>query len=140
LADYQAYATKFNSAGYQLAAVSVDMGERLQAVRRELGLDYPLLSDETREGLKAWGLLNPRSGGIALPAVVVIAPGMRVRLVAHETESRRLAPSALLRRLNESPGPAAGGEPGLQACIPRLQDVVNGVRNAVRFGLGAAKK
>jgi peroxiredoxin len=63
----------------RLAAISVDTQEASRQLKSELGLEFHLLRDETRETLKAWGLFNARErGGIAYPATFVVERSGRI--------------------------------------------------------------
>ena len=117
--------------GCRIAGVSVDPPERLRAVEAQFKLSFPLLSDQSRSGLAAWGLLNPALGGIAHPAVCVAGPDARLELMVRETERQRLAPESLIGWLREQ------RQAQLSACRPRLADFGRGAANILKYGLRA---
>jgi peroxiredoxin len=97
LAGFQARAADFRAAGWELAALSVDDAGRSQSVRERLGLDFPILSDQRRETLVAWDLLNPlERGGIAVPAVIAIDRQGRIAHRWVETTATRVTADGVL--------------------------------------------
>ena len=78
--------------GADVAALSVDSAERSAALRDQLTLPFPILGDVTRAVVQAWDLYNPREmGGIAVPAVFVIDPDLRVRWRSVDSTRKRVA-------------------------------------------------
>ncbi len=61
----------FEARGAKLAAISVDPIEDSQALAERLKLGFPLLSDEDRTVVRAYGVYHAEKK-IALPAIVVI--------------------------------------------------------------------
>jgi len=95
--EFDRQAEAFEALGYRLAALSVDVPERLRAARARIGLRMPLLCDVTREAVKGWDLYNRRErGGIAVPATVVIGADGAIRFCVREGMARRLRASELL--------------------------------------------
>jgi peroxiredoxin len=111
LADWSDVYRELRAAGGELAALSVDEEARSEALRRDLGLEFPLLCDSGRGVVRAYGLFNQREmGGIAYPAVFVIDSGRVVRFRALEKTGARVEPRdvvALVRALGAGGAPTA---------------------------------
>jgi thioredoxin-dependent peroxiredoxin len=56
---YQADIAKFEQAGAQVIGISVDSRDKNKAFAQELGIRFPLLSDEARTVSKQYGVLIP---------------------------------------------------------------------------------
>ena len=56
---YQADIAKFDAAGVQVIGISVDSRAKNKAFAEELGVTYPILSDEQKSVSKAYGVLMP---------------------------------------------------------------------------------
>lgn len=119
-----------------MAAISVDDAARSEPVRRELGLKFPLLCDQRREVVKAYGLLNIREkGGIAFPATFVMDRERFVRFRALEDVASRVNVEELLALVREL------GRGGEAATTPRKRGVWPGAMflratiNALRHGV-----
>jgi len=56
---YQADIAKFEQAGAQVIGISVDSGAKNEAFAEELGIRFPILSDETKAVSKQYGVLMP---------------------------------------------------------------------------------
>jgi peroxiredoxin len=97
LADYASSYHFFKQVGIEVIAVSVDPPERSAAMRRDFGIEFPVLSDISRETITRWGLLNTsEKGGIAFPATFLIDRGLLVRFSTAEDTSRRVPGSEML--------------------------------------------
>ena len=97
MAEYQRNAAVIGTAGASIVALSVDSAERSEGVRRELGLSFPILCDTSRKVVQAWDLYNPREmGGIAIPAVFVIGPDLRVRYRSIDSTRERVSTAGVL--------------------------------------------
>lgn len=129
MAEFQARLVEFRSAGWTLAALSVDDPGRSQPVHERLRLEFPILCDQSRATLAAWDLLNPdERGGIAVPAVIAID---RQRRVAHrwlETTATRVTADGVLAALT---GGAADPERRVRV---GLGDLTMALINAARRG------
>ena len=81
-----------------MVAISVDPPERSAAMRRDMKLDFPVLSDNSRQVITTWGLLNAsEKGGIAFPATFLIDRNLTVRFsCAGEGVIRRVPASEML--------------------------------------------
>ena len=62
--------------GAEVIAVSVDTSEENARLADRLDLDFPILSDVTREAINTWGLVHeggqPGGGSIARPASYLV--------------------------------------------------------------------
>jgi peroxiredoxin len=129
LAEFQARLVEFRAAGWALAALSVDDPGRTQPVRERLGLEFPILCDQSRATLVAWDLLNPHErGGIAVPAVIAVD---RRRRIAHrwvETTATRVTADGVLQALT-----GGAPEPGRRVRVG-LGDMAMAIGNALRRG------
>jgi len=56
---YQADLAKFEQAGAQVIGVSVDSRAKNRSFAQELGIGFPILSDEARAVSKQYGVLMP---------------------------------------------------------------------------------
>ena len=59
--DFNALRAEFDKAGAVVAGVSPDSAASHAKFRKKHGLDIPLLSDETKEMLEAWGVWTEKS-------------------------------------------------------------------------------
>lgn len=133
MAEYEQHGAEIRSAGADLVALSVDAAARSEAVRRQLGLSFPILCDTRREVVRAWDLYNPKEqGGIAVPAVFVIGPGRRVLHRSIDSTRKRVSTEGVLGLLR---GAAAGGAAERVPVHPGLGHFARAVANALRRGL-----
>lgn len=83
---FQSRLSEFGGIGCQVLAIGVDDVESHRAWAEELGgIDFPILSDPTREVCRAYGVLSEPDGR-PFRATFVLAPGARI---AHLTVSPR---------------------------------------------------
>ena len=111
-----------------MVALSVDAPAASQAVRAQLGLDFPILCDTERTVVRAWDLYNARErGGIAVPAVFVVDPDRRIRYRSVDATASRVRTDGVLAFLR-------GGAPpnGRTMVLPRLADWFRAIGNAAR--------
>jgi peroxiredoxin len=136
LADYGAGYHLFKEAGLEVIAVSVDPPERSAALRRDLGIRFPVLSDVSRETITRWGLLNTgEKGGIAFPATFVIDHGLLVRFSTLEDTLKRVPPSEMLayvKTMNLEGGVSGPVKRGISPGTMFIRAVVNAFRHGVR--------
>lgn len=129
MAEFQGRLADFRAAGWTLAALSVDDPTRSEPVRQRLGLEFPILSDQSRATLVAWDLLNAdERGGIAVPALVAID---RERRIVHrwvETTATRVTADGVLGALT-----GGKGEPERRIRVG-LGDMAMALLNAARRG------
>jgi peroxiredoxin len=136
LAEYRDLYSSFRAGGANVVAVSVDAPEKSEVVRRELQLPFLILSDSQRRVVREWDIYNPNEkGGIAKPAVFVLAPDRRVRFVSIDEVASRVPAAEVLRRLTEQDSDAATKR---KALIPGVRTFFRAIRNAIR--MGAAQK
>lgn len=79
-----------------LAAISTDSVGRSAALRAELNLGFPVLSDHEQQVVRGWGIFDSRFGGIAVPAVFLIDSARQVRFASVDRVAQRVSPAALL--------------------------------------------
>jgi len=121
-----------------MVAVSVDAPEKSESVRRELRLPFPILSDCQRRVVREWGIYNPdEKGGIAKPAVFILAPDRTVRFVSVDEVASRVPAAEILRRLSEQ-GSGPGGDRKTRIPGPAL--FFRALRNALRMGMVQREK
>jgi peroxiredoxin len=138
LAEYARDHDAIRAAGADLAALSVDSPERSEAVRTELGLRFPILSDASRRVVRDWDLYNPNEmGGIAVPAVFVIGSDRVVRYRSIDRTAARVSSDGVLRFLR---GEAAADSVGRVRVRAGLRDFARALANAVRRGLRTPEK
>ena len=75
LPDLQQYHAEFERVGAEVLGISVDSHYANQAFARQLGLDFPLLSDFHREVSSAYGVLQPEKGYSGRVAFIVDRQG-----------------------------------------------------------------
>jgi len=133
LAEYGREYPGIRASGADVVALSVDSQARSEALRTQLALPYPLLCDPARTVVRAWDLYNPgEMGGIAVPAVFVIGPDLRVRYRSIDATRERVATEGVLHFLRgEATGEALARVP-LRA---GLGEFARAISNAVRRGL-----
>jgi peroxiredoxin len=132
LAEYRDLYSSFRAAGANLIAVSVDAPEKSEAVRRELQLPFVILSDAQRRVVRKWDIYNPREkGGIAKPAVFILAPDRIVRFASVDTVASRVPAAEILHRLSEN---APGADAARKRIIPCPATFLRAIRNALRMG------
>ena len=80
--------------------MSVDPPPTSAELAGKLGLTFPLLADEKRETVRAYGVEDGENG-VAWPALFVIAPDGRIAWRSlSETYKERAAPAEILRALD----------------------------------------
>ena len=100
MAEFEALAEAYRTAGYELAAVAVDDPSRSEPVRQRLHLSFPIVCDPSRELLKDWDLLNDQErGGIAVPSVFVLDRDRRVTHRWFESTATRVTAESVLATL-----------------------------------------
>ena len=133
MAEYRDLYPSFRAAGANVVAVSVDASEKSEVVRRELHLPFPILSDSQRRVVRAWDIYNPREkGGIAKPAVFILAPDRTVRFASVDEVTFRVPAAEILRRLSEE---APGTDAARKRIIPAPATFFRAIRNALRMGM-----
>jgi peroxiredoxin len=133
LAEYAELYPDLRAAGANMVAVSVDAPEKSESVRRDLRLPFPILSDSQRRVVQEWGIYNPdEKGGIAKPAVFILAPGRILRFVSVDQVASRVPAAEILRRLTEQ-GPGSGAD--RKTRIPGPVTFFRAIRNALRLGM-----
>ena len=136
MADYAPLYSEFKKAGAEVVALSVDPPERSAALRGDLQLPFPILSDRSRKVITEWGLLNPREkGGIAIPATILIDRGGIIRLREQENTLARVPPAKMLeyvRALTNDPATQSPKARGVSPGLMFLRAIANGFRHGTR--------
>lgn len=139
MADYAKLYDDFRKARTEVAAISVDPPERSAGLRKDLGIQFPILSDSDRATITEWGLLNANEkGGIAIPTTFLIDYGRKVRAAKVEEMMTRIEPRAMLNIVRSIPGP--------NLSMPRARGVnpaamfLRAMANGFRFGVKVKPK
>ena len=118
-----------------MVAISVDPPERSAAMRRDLGLDFPVLSDSPREVISTWGLLNAsEKGGIAFPATFLIDCNLTVRFSSAEEGVTRRVPASEMLEMVRALKAGRSALPRTKTIRPGrmfIRAVLNGLRRGV---------
>ena len=131
MAEYARDHDAIRAAGADLVALSVDAPERSEALRAELGLRFPILSDASRAVVRAWDLYNPKEmGGIAFPAVFVIGPDRHVRWRSVDRTAQRVSTAGVVAFLRGAATPV-----DRVRVRAGLRDFARAFANAIRRGL-----
>ncbi len=122
-----------------MVAISVDPPETSAALRRDLKIGFPLISDTGREAVTEWGLLNQREGDIAIPATYLLDKNRAVRYREVEDTTHRVAPAAMLEMARGLAAANPQAPPSRRTVFPGvmfLRAVLNGFRHGVRVKRG----
>lgn len=99
--------SEFEDLGAALWVVAADEPEKLEALRQDRGLQFPVLVDPDCETIKRYGILNEQAGNIPHPTALVIDKAGVVRFVRVDVDYKvRPEPEELLaalRSLDEAP-------------------------------------
>ena len=132
MAEYRKHYKAIHAAGASLVAVSVDAPEKSEAVRQQLRLPFSILSDRERRVVQEWDIYNPKEkGGIARPAVFILAPDRTVRFVSVDGVSARVPAADIVGMLREDTDTMPTRR---KLLIPTLSTFFRAARNALRFG------
>jgi peroxiredoxin len=133
LTEYARRCTAIRAAGADVVALSVDPEDRSEPLRKQLGIEFPILCDTGRRVIREWGLYNPdEMGGIAVPAVFVIGTNRRVLYRSIDNTSARVDTDGVLGFLQGSPDVALLQRRPVR---PRLRDFARAIVNAIRRGV-----
>jgi hypothetical protein len=103
----------------------VDPPENGEVVRSRYGLPFPILCDTERRVVREWNLFNPEeAGGIVLPAIFLLDPGLRVLFVIQGTVVSRVRASEMLLFVRDHPDASGGASqpPRNRIVLPRLRE------------------
>lgn len=99
--------SEFEELGAALWVVAPDKPEKLEALRQDRGLEFPVLVDPDCGIIKEYGILNEQAGNIPHPTALVIDKAGVVRYVRVDVDYKvRPEPKELLealRALDEAP-------------------------------------
>jgi peroxiredoxin len=76
--ELQRHQAEFAARSIRVVGISVDPLDRSRDLARDLGLDFPLLSDPNLLVIRAYGVAD-ESSGLAWPAEFLIDAGGRIR-------------------------------------------------------------
>jgi peroxiredoxin len=139
LADYAKVYKDLRAAGAEVVAISVDPSDRSAALKKDLSIPFPLLSDSSRAIIIEWGVLNAaEKGGIAIPATFLIDRERKVRLAKVEDMMMRIEPREMLDfvRGMASEAPATPRARGVNPAMMFLRAMANGFRHGVNVKRG----
>ncbi len=109
-------------------------------MRRDLGIEFPVLSDTKREIITGWGLLNAaEKGGIANPATVLIDRELRVRFSSAEGVARRVPAREMLAFIGTIKAVGDAPKPPVRSINPGLM-FMRAVGNAFRHGVRVKRR
>jgi peroxiredoxin len=132
LAEYRDLYSSFRAAGANVVAVSVDAPEKSKTVRRDVQLPFPILSDSKRRVVREWDIYNPNEkGGIAKPAVFILAPDRTIRFASVDQVASRVPAAEVLRRLSQVDSDSSAHRKTL---LPGPATFFRAIRNALRMG------
>ena len=136
MAEISEHHEQIRAAGAQVAALSVDVPERSEALRQRDGLAFPLLCDPDHHVVEAWGLFDPNEkGGIARPATFVIDPDHRIRLRSLDGVASRLRAADLVTYLRASPAGDVPAPPQQRILVPSPGQMARTLLPALRLTL-----
>lgn len=143
MAEFSERTQEFQNAGATLVALSVDPPERAEEVRRQYGISFPVLCDVDHRVVRDWNLYNAEErGGLAIPAVFLLAPDLRVLFARSGSVVSRIRAEDLLAALSSLM--TLTGEPLAVPCnraiIPRLRDFARAFGAALRVKFGSPGK
>ncbi len=137
MAEYREHYEAICAARASLVAVSVDAPEKSEAVRQQLQLPFPILSDVGRRVVQEWGIYNPREkGGIAKPAVLILAADGTVGFGSVDEVIVRVPAADIVRMLQEHDDTKPARRKRL---IPSPATFFHAVRNSLRLGVRQPK-
>jgi peroxiredoxin len=133
LAEYRDLYPSLRAAGANLVAISVDSPRKCESVRRDLKLPFPILSDSRRDVVRAWDIFNAREkGGIAKPAVFILAPDRTVRFASVDQVAARVPASEILRQLSQ---PSPNSTVARKTRFPGPRLFLRALCNGLRMGV-----
>jgi peroxiredoxin len=134
LTEYARHYAAIRAAGADVVALSVDPEDRSEPLRKQLGIDFPILCDRDRRVVREWGLYNPdEMGGIGIPAVFVIGTDRRVLYRSIDNTGARVSAAGVLRFLQGSPDVALLERRPVRPGVGNFaRAIVNAIRRGVR--------
>ena len=122
-----------------MVAISVDPPERSAAMRRDMKLDFPVLSDNSRQVIPTWGLLNAsEKGGIAFPATFLIDRNLTVRFSSAGEGVTRRVPASEMLEMARAVKAGSSAQPHPKRINPGVM-FVRAVVNSLRHGVTAKR-
>ena len=122
-----------------MVAISVDPPQRSAAMRRDMTLDFPVLSDSSREVITSWGLLNAsEKGGIAFPATFLIDRNLTVRFSSAGEGVTRRVPASEMLEVARAVKAGRSAKPHPKKVNPGLM-FIRALVNSLRHGVTAKR-
>jgi len=138
LAEFKKKIASFERLNTRILALSVDAPKQSQAVVRNLDLPFDLLCDVDKHVIDLYHLRNPHEhGGIAYPAIFVIAPSGKVHYRSLDGTAQRVDLSDMLTFLedfNDNPEYVSQEKPKKRWIIPLWNEMWQISRNMVLRG------
>jgi peroxiredoxin len=135
LADYASSHASFKELGVEVAALSVDPPATSASMRRDLGIEFPVLSDTNREVITEWGVLNStEKGGIAIPSTFLIDRDLHVQFSSAEGIARRVSAREMLAFVRTLKAVGDAPTPPARSINPGLM-FMRAIANAFRHGV-----
>ena len=104
MADFRDHFDAIQSAGFQVAGISVDPPSSAALLQAEMFIPFDLLCDTERKVITAWDLLNAKErGGVPVPSVFAIGPGRLVQARSLDTMMRQVHPMEFLQSVGTDP-------------------------------------
>lgn len=129
MADFRDHLNPIHEAGFDVAGISVDPPRSTALLQAELFIPFDLLCDTERVVITAWDLLNAdERGGISVPAVFAIGPGLVVQARSLDTMFRQAHPLDFLESIR-SDQPQV---PRKHFMVPRLFEYLRTIRRISR--------
>jgi peroxiredoxin len=141
LAEYRSHFEELAALGFGVAALSVDPPARSRALAEQLALPFPLLCDQARDVVRAYGVYNEaEKGGIAYPATFVLDPDRVVRFRSLDRTASRVDLAALLAYLRQGLAAPAPPPPVRRGIVPTFADWARVTKNALRHGVRSPRR
>lgn len=133
MTQYARNVAALRRAGADVVALAVDPADRSEALRAQLGLEFPILCDTERHVVRDWNLYNPKEmGGIAIPAVFVVGTDRRVLYRSIDSTGARVSAEGVLNFLQ---GSSDAARLERRPVRPGLRDFARAIGNAIRRGV-----
>ncbi len=140
MADYASSYQSFKEHDTEVVAISVDPPATSAAMRRDLQIEFPVLSDTRREVITEWGVLNAaEKGGIAVPSTFLIDRDLRVRFSSAEGIARRLSAREMIAFVETMKAVGDAPTPPARSINPGLM-FMRALSNAFRHGVHVKRR
>jgi hypothetical protein len=138
LAELEKRKRSFEMFNTRILALSVDTPEQSRAVVHEMKLSFDFLCDPDKKVIDLYHLRNPHEhGGIAYPAIFVIAPSGKIHYRTLDGTALRVDPTdvlTFLKKFTEDPESLSTGSPQKKWIIPLWKTMWQISRNMIFRG------